>query len=407
MHCYFFAKMRKNFEVWWYLLLHFFSLLFMHELIFSQQMLPADYIMEAYLPLLEHKKVAVVTNHSALIGSTHLVDTLMSKNIDVRVIFTPEHGFLGAVPDGEAIDNTQYKGIPVVSLYGQKLKPTPDDLKDLDIVVYDIQDVGVRFYTYISTLTYVMEACAEVNVPLLVLDRPNPNGNYVDGPLLNMKFRSFVGALPIPIVYGLTVGELALMIKGERWISKADSLVLTVISCVGYTHNDRYELPVKPSPNLTSKKAVLLYPTVGLLEGTVISVGRGTYRPFELVGHPDLRGDTTFVPHAIPGMSTHPPYDGQVCHGYSLDSLAQFLERKPHIHLEFIIELYKQWKALGKKEPFFKTTFFDKLAGTDQLRKQIIQGKTAEEIRQSWTKDLKKFKEIRKKYLLYPDSEIN
>ncbi|MCX7696199.1 MAG: DUF1343 domain-containing protein [Bacteroidales bacterium] len=358
-----------------------------------------------YFPLLQGKKVAVVANQTSFIGSTPLVDSLIRSNIRICKILTPEHGFWGIIPDGKPIADSTYRNIPVISLYGEKKKPTSADLKDVNIVLYDIQDVGVRFYTYISTLYYIMESCLENNIPLVILDRPNPNGFYVDGFVLKPQFKSFIGMLPIPIVYGLTPGELAWMINEERWLSAGKKIQLTVIPCKGYDHNTRYVPPIKPSPNLTSIDAIYLYPTVGLLEGTTMSVGRGTLRPFELIGHPALQGDTSFTPIPIAGMSDNPPYAHLICHGFNLKHLAQLLKTTPHIHIELIIQLYQSFKEMGKEKEFFKPAMFDKLAGTDELRKLIISGKNANEIRSRWKEEVEAFKAIRKKYLLYPDFE--
>lgn len=396
-------KKNQNFKVIWFGLMNLFLL---HN-ISSQQnsILVGAEQTHQYFYLLDGRKTGIVANQSTRIGQVSLIDSLLRANVMISKIFTPEHGFLGTAPDGKPIKDSCYLNIPIVSLYGKKKKPTSVDLKDVDIMLYDIQDVGVRFYTYISTLYYIMEACSENNIPLILLDRPNPNGFYVDGFVLKPQFKSFIGMLPIPIVYGMTAGELALMINGEGWLGSGKKVNLTVIPCLGYDHKSRYIPPVKPSPNLTSINAIYLYPTVGLLEGTVMSVGRGTLKPFELIGHPALNGDTSFIPIPISDMSQNPPYAHITCHGFILDSLAQLIKTHPHIHLELIIQLYQSFKEMGKADEFFKPTMFDRLAGTDELRKLIIAGKSTDEIRSQWRDELETFKTIRKKYLLYPDFE--
>jgi len=360
---------------------------------------------EKYLPLIKNKSIAIVGNQTSLINNIHLVDSLLKLNINIKKVFCPEHGFRGEAEAGANIENSTDKrsGLPVISLYGKNKKPKSEDLKEIDLIIYDIQDVGARFYTYISTLHYVMEACAENNKELIILDRPNPNGNYVDGPVLNKKFASFVGMHEVPIVHGMTVGEYAMMINGENWLTKGLKCKLNVISVKNYDHSNFYILPVKPSPNLNNMNAIYLYPSLCLFEGTVVSVGRGTNLPFLLLGHPLLENaDTSFTPHSIPGMSQEPPYKNQICYGYNLGEFAtSILRTDEKLNLFWLIDLYNR---LSTKTKFFND-FFDKLAGNDELRKQIITGKSEEEIRKSWTNDLLKFKKIRKKYLLYPDFE--
>ncbi|MCS6927893.1 MAG: DUF1343 domain-containing protein [Saprospiraceae bacterium] len=360
--------------------------------------------MEMYLPLLTDKQVALVVNHSSRVGQTHLVDTLIAVGVCVVRIFAPEHGFRGDAPDGQRIsdDVDPHSGIPIVSLYGKRYKPTPEHLVGVDVVVYDIQDVGARFYTYISTLFYVLEACGEQQIPVIVLDRPNPNGHYVDGPVLDMRLQSFVGVAPLPIVHGCTVGELAQLFAGEYWIGPRPPL-LRVIPCENYTHQSRYEPPVPPSPNLPNLRAILLYPSLCLFEGTVISVGRGTNWPFQVVGHPDYLGpaDIEFVPKANKG-SRFPPLEGQRCRGFDFRFLSvDSLHKQRAINLTPLLDMYCEFPH---KETFFlKSRFFDLLAGTRVLRHQIEEGNFESDIRATWQSDLTIFRQIRRKYLLYPD----
>ncbi len=364
--------------------------------------LPGSYLTAEYLPLLKGKKTGIVANNTSLINQTHLVDTLVLIGINVKKIFGPEHGFRGDQPDGKEILNGKdtQTGIEVISLYGNHKKPTKLDLAGIDIMIFDIQDVGARFYTYISTLAYVMEACAENNIPLIVLDRPNPNGYYVDGPVLDQKVSSFVGMYKIPIVYGMTIGEYATMVNGEKWLKDGEQCNLTIIKCGNYTHDSRYQLPVRPSPNLQDMKSIYLYPSLCLFEGTVVSVGRGTDRPFKIFGHPKFPpGSFGFTPKPIKGVSEDPPLKGQLCYGQNLDPEAETIKKEGHIELKWLINAYKN---LSPQTEFF-TNYFDKLAGNYKLREQIIAGKTEIEIRNSWQAELDAFKKIRKKYLLYPD----
>jgi uncharacterized protein YbbC (DUF1343 family) len=364
---------------------------------------PGAFQMEAYIYKLQNKKVGVVVNTGSVIGSTNLIDTLLSSNIKIEMIFSPEHGFSSNTAAGESVKNEIYgkNHIPVTSLYGTSKKPSKAEMKSVDILVFDLQDVGVRFYTYISTLQYVMEACAENGKPLIVLDRPNPNGFYIDGPVLEEKFKSFVGLDPVPIVYGMTIGEYAQMINGENWLHNSLKCEITVVKCKNYDHNSYYELPVNPSPNLRDMKAVYYYPTIALFEGTVVSEGRGTDLPFLVSGHPDYPDHSfSFVPGIKKGAGSNPKLLGQICYGIdlhnnSLDSLRS-LRR---INLKIILDFYK---SLKKGEQFF-TGYFDTLAGTDNLRKMILEGKNETEIRNSWKTGLDNFKKIRAKYLLYPD----
>ena len=344
-------------------------------------------------------------NHSSRIGDTHLVDTLRRLGIDIKVVFAPEHGFRGEADAGMHIANSKddATGIQMISLYGEKKKPSEVDLLGVEIVVFDIQDVGVRFYTYISTLHLVMESCAENHIPLIVLDRPNPNGYYVDGPVLKPPYRSFIGMHEIPVVYGMTIGELALMINGEKWLANGAQCDLQVVPCIYYDHSMTYDLPVAPSPNLPNLRAVLLYPSLCFFEGTEVSVGRGTDMQFQVIGHPDYRpGSYIFIPESKPG-ATNPPHKGVQLYGTNLTTLTtEEIMSWKKINLTWLIEYHRY---LEPKDTFFlkSTAFFDKLAGTDELRNQLEAGWTENQIRASWTSDLDKFLVSRKKYLLYSD----
>jgi uncharacterized protein YbbC (DUF1343 family) len=361
---------------------------------------------EKYLPNLANKKVAVVVNQTSNVDGIHLVDFFQENKINTVKIFGPEHGFRGDADAGEKVKSNvdEATGISVISLYGSHKKPTAQDLKGVDVVVFDIQDVGARFYTYISTLQYVMEACAQYKVPLIVLDRPNPNGHYVDGPVLDKKHKSFVGMQSIPIVHGMTVGEYARMLNGESLLEGKLKCKLTVIPCSNYTHKSLYNLPIPPSPNLRTANAIALYPSLCLFEGTEVSVGRGTEYPFEQYGHPNYKAkyNYSFTPAPSYGSKT-PPFNGQVCYGENLQKgTSEALYNLPkQINLQYLINAYK---ASTNKEKFF-IPFFTQLSGNTILQQQIIQGKSEEEIRASWAPALKKFKAIRKKYLLYKDFE--
>jgi len=353
---------------------------------------------EKYLPLLKDKQVALVVNPTSLVDSTHLVDVLLSQNIDIKTIFAPEHGFRGDADAGEAVhDGKDPKtGLPIISLYGNNKKPSSAQLKEIDIVVFDIQDVGVRFYTYISTMHYVMEACAQNKIPLLILDRPNPNGHYIDGPILEKEFTSFVGMHPIPIVHGLTVGELAQMINGERWLKNRSQCMLTVIPVEGWNHNMPYSLPVKPSPNLPNDEAINLYPSLCFFEATEISVGRGTYTPFQVIGSPLSKGPYAFTPTSIEGMAKHPKHENEPCFGYDLRETP----RKNAIDLSYLIKLYQEYP--NQSTFFMNSNFFNLLAGNASLQEQIKAGLSENEIRESWKEDLTNYKKMRLKYLIYP-----
>ena len=358
---------------------------------------------ERYLPLLEGKRVAVCGNQTSVVAKTHLVDTLLSRKVNVVKLFCPEHGFRGQAEAGATIASGKdpLTGLPVVSLYGKNKKPTAEQLQGVDVVLFDLQDVGCRFYTYISTLHYVMEAAAENGVKVIVLDRPNPNGFYVDGPVLEPQYKSFVGMHPVPVVYGMTIGEYARMINGEKWLANGVQCDLTVIKLEGYTHETRYVLPVAPSPNLQTAEAVFLYPSLCLFEGANVSVGRGTDQPFEMYGAPGmLSGDYRFTPRAIPGVSENPPFKGLECRGYLLhDIAADNLNNPGRLNLSYLLTAYRN--CVDQSSFFLKNNFFDKLAGTDQLRKQLLVGANEEEIRASWEPDLEKFRHIREQYLLY------
>jgi uncharacterized protein YbbC (DUF1343 family) len=372
---------------------------------FSLPIICGDQQTTEYLPLLKGKHVALMVNQTAMLGKTHLADSLYTLGVDVKKIFAPEHGFRGTADAGKNIRDTidpQTK-IPVISIYGEKKKPTAADLAGIDIVIFDIQDVGARFYTYISSLHYLMEACAENNVELLVLDRPNPNGWYVDGPVLQKDFQSFVGVDPLPIVHGLTIGEYAQMVNGEKWLPHGGQCKLRVIQCLEYQHTNKFSLRVKPSPNLQDSLAIALYPSICMFEGTNISVGRGTDYPFEVIGSPKtgFQNAYEFTPQSKPG-ATNPPFVNQMCYGYDLRRELN-IEHKGTFTFQYIIEMYKIYP--DKNDFFLKSNFFDKLAGTDAIKKMIVDGKTEKEIRASYQKDLLAYKAMRKKYLLYPDFE--
>lgn len=376
---------------------------------------------ELYLPLLKGKSVAVFANQTSIAGEQHLVDLLISKGIAVKVIFGPEHGFRGVADAGEKVgDYTDGKtGIPVVSLYGAKRKPTAENLTGIDIVVFDIQDVGVRFYTFISSLEELMESVFAAKKQLLVLDRPNPNANYVDGPVLEKGQRSFVGMQPVPVVYGMTIGEYAKMLVGEKWLSESgqftyDSLLkrgkqlLKVIPCKNYTHQTVYALPVKPSPNLPDMSAIYWYPSICFFEGTVLSEGRGTSKPFQIFGHPTLPANLfSFKPVSMPG-ATNPKLMNQTCYGWNVSGESSAVKKKiaNRINLSYLLEAYR---LFPDKEHFFimpksgniKDAFFNKLAGNEELMLQVIAGNTETEIRRSWEPALSDFKKIRAKYLMY------
>jgi uncharacterized protein YbbC (DUF1343 family) len=355
---------------------------------------------QEYLPLLQGKTIAVVANQTSVIGDRHLVDTLLSLDVDIRLIFAPEHGFRDLADAGAVITSgpDPVTGINVTSLYGMKKKPLPEDLEGIDAVLYDVQDVGTRFYTYLTTMCYVMEACAENGKSFIILDRPNPNGYYVDGPVLDTAYRSFVGIHPVPVVHGMTLGEYAGMVNGEGWLAGGISCDLKVIRCNNYTHSTLYELPVIPSPNLPNMNSIYLYPSLCFAEGTVLSCGRGTEFPFQVLGAPEMP-DTgfSFTPHPSFG-SSDPRYNGMLCYGIDLrNAIEDSIVPRPAMNLEWIIDAYN---AYPDKEKFF-TGYFDTLAGSSTLREQIISGMDADEIRQTWQEQLNRFSGIRAKYLLY------
>jgi uncharacterized protein YbbC (DUF1343 family) len=355
---------------------------------------------DKYFPLLKGKNIALVVNQTSTIHLTHIVDTIIASNYSIKKVFAPEHGFRGTADAGEHVKNHIDKktGLPIISLYGNNKKPNAEQLKGIDLVIFDIQDVGVRFYTYISTMHLVMEACAEQGIPVLILDRPNPNGHYVAGPVLETKYRSFVGMHPIPIVHGLTVGELATMINSEKWLKDSVKCDLTVVKCQNYTHSTSYTLPIKPSPNLPNKTSITLYPSLCLLEPTEVSIGRGTTFPFQVAGTPfgQKVGDFSFTPKSIIGMSKNPKHENKLCFGidfrkttnttFSLEALILFYQNSPN------------------KDKFFTNpSFFNLLAGNAVLIEQIQKGTSSEKIKLSWEPQLKEYLILRSKYLLYLD----
>ncbi|KAB2818067.1 DUF1343 domain-containing protein [Phaeocystidibacter marisrubri] len=367
----------------------------------QQEPTPAADIPGAWLGQVRNKTVAVVANPTSMSKDMHLVDRLVANGVTVKRVFAPEHGFRGDHAAGEHVssDVDSKTGIPIVSLYGNHKKPTLEEVVDVDLVIFDIQDVGVRFYTYISTMTYVMEACAEAGVTFLVLDRPNPNGNFVDGPVLKSEFSSFVGLHPVPIAHGMTVGEYAKMVKGEGWIENAEKLSLLVSPCLFYEHDDTYSLPITPSPNLPNDASIALYPSLCLFEGTPVSIGRGTDEPFQWIGAPWFPDQSeSFTPKSVPA-APHPKFENEVCYGVNVQSFgSNYLRSHGGIYLFWLIEAYNNYDQ--SEGPFF-TPFFSKLAGTDELQKQIEAGMTEEQIRASWQPDLDAFRAIRSKYLLY------
>lgn len=377
--------------------------------------------LETYLPLLKGKSVAIFANQTSLVGKTHLVDTLLKRGLKIVKIFGPEHGFRGDADAGEHVGDVTDKktGIPVISLYGKHRKPTEEDMAGVDVLIFDIQDVGVRFYTFISSLEYYLEAALENHKPLLILDRPNPNGFYVDGPVLDKKFKSFIGMQPIPIVYGMTIGEYALMLAGENLLSaKANAINtynvstqpsadtpfhVTVIKCKNYDHNTRYSIPVNPSPNLKTMQGIYLYPSTCFFEGTVLSEGRGTDAPFQIFGHPSLPKNLyAFTPKPNEGAKSSKCFN-QLCYGWYISGSneAVLKQLNSKIQLKYLLDAYKLFP--NKDSFFLPNNFINLLAGNDQLKQQLINGKTENEIRQSWEPALSNFKATRKKYLLYTD----
>ena len=355
---------------------------------------------DAYIPLLKQKKVGIVAHQASVISSAkntiHLIDLLRKKNISIQKVFAPEHGFRGTADAGEKVGNQidSKTQLPIISLYGKNRKPNKEQLKGIEVMVFDLQDVGVRFYTYLSTLHNVMEACAENNIPLIVLDRPNPNAHYIDGPVLNLEHKSFVGMHPVPIVYGMTIGEYAQMINGEKWLSNSIKCDLTVIPLKNYTHQTTYELTVRPSPNLPNKQSIALYPSLCLLEPTKVSIGRGTDLQFQVYGHPGFpKTDFSYVPKSNFG-SKNPKHKGQICYGENLTTV----NPPSKIELKWLLNAYSNF---SEKDSFFLKGF-ERISGVSNLKKQLIEGANEKTIRDSWTDGLNEFKKIRIKYLLYP-----
>ncbi len=366
----------------------------------SADPMPGSYRIDQYKSLIQGKQVAIVANQTSMVGKSHLVDTLLTEGIQIKAIFSPEHGFRNMADAGEKIESGKdpETGIPLISLYGSHLKPTPEDLAGIDFVIFDIQDVGARFYTYISTLHYILEACAENKVRCLILDRPNPNGFYYDGNILDTAYSSFVGMHPVPIVHGMTVGEYAQMVNGEGWLKGGIRCDLKVIPCLNYTHSTYYTLPVKPSPNLPNQNSIYLYPSICFFEGTSLSLGRGTSFPFQVYGSPFLPDKGfSFTPESVPGAS-NPPLLGVKCFGTDLrGAIESGIVPKPGVNLEWVIDAYNNFPD---KDKFF-TSYFEKLAGGTTIREQIQKGMTAKQIRDSWKPGLEKFGKNRAKYLLY------
>lgn len=356
---------------------------------------------KTWLPLLKDKRIGLVVNHTATIGSTHLVDSMLGLGLNVTAIFGPEHGFRGTAADGESVDDSKDRetGIPVYSLYRGEKKPSGEQLAEIDVLVFDIQDVGVRFYTFISTMHKCMEACADAGVPFIVFDRPNPHGNSVDGPVLKMANQSFVGMHPVPLLHGLTVGELARMIKGEAWLGGERELDLTVVTMTGWSHTDYYELPIAPSPNLPNQLSIMLYPSLGLFEGSSVSIGRGTDHPFQVIGYPDFGlGSFAFKPESRK-ESKYPKHEGKQCFGTSLANLNPREVHSRGLNLSWLVDWHE---ALSKMAEFYREDgYFEKLAGNRILRKQLADGWTEEQIRESWQEELQEYQLMREAYLLY------
>lgn len=373
--------------------------------IFAQNEAPVKVgaeLTDIYFPFLKGKRVAVMTNQAGMAGDEHLVDMLVRNRFNIVGIFSPEHGFRGTADAGEHVASSVDKktGIPIWSLYGSESdKPSTEKMRQFDVLLFDLQDVGLRFYTYYASMARLMDACAEHGKQMIVLDRPNPNGFYVDGPILDMKHKSGVGWLPIPVVHGMTLGELALMINGEKWLPEGRLCDITIVPCENYTHQTRYELPIAPSPNLPNIHSIYLYPSTCLFEGTVMSLGRGTSFPFEVYGHPQYKGSNfSFTPRSVPGAK-NPPLLNKKCYGMDLREVPDKLIWENKFDLSYVIDAYNN---LNMGEKFF-TSFFEKLVGVDYIRKDIIAGKPAEEIRKKWSCDVEAFKKQRKSYLLYDE----
>jgi uncharacterized protein YbbC (DUF1343 family) len=370
----------------------------------AKPIVPAADQIPVYIDYLRGKNIGMLINQTSVVGSKKmpLVDSLLKLGITIKKIYGPEHGFRGNASNGATIGDTTdpVTGLPAISLYGKHFKPTPQDLQGINLMIFDVQDVGTRFYTYISTLHYVMEACAENNIELMILDRPNPNGVFVDGPVLDTAYRSFVGMHTIPILHGMTIAEYAQMINGEGWLKNKVKCKLKIIKIANYSRDMAYKLPVSPSPNLNTDQSILLYPHICFFEGTTLSLGRGTLFPFQVVGSPLLKGkySFSFKPVSMPGMSENPPLKDQVCYGINLkDYNTNIIKNTQRLNLAWLLSIYKTYPD---KAHFFNA-YFEKLAGTGELRKQIIAGKTEAQIRKSWEPGLTKFKAIRSKYLLY------
>lgn len=395
--------MKNNFKL---VTLSIFFILFFVSTIFSQQnkMQTGAERTAFYLPSLKGKNIGLVVNQTSMIGSVHLVDSLLVLGVNVKKIFAPEHGFRGNADAGEKISDSKdpKTGIQIISIYGSKKAPDKVDFDGIDLLIFDIQDVGTRFYTYISTLHYVMISCADNKIPLMIFDRPNPNGHFVDGPVLDIAYQSFVGMHPIPVVHGMTIGEYAKMIAGEKWMGENKVIDLQVISCLNYKHTDDYNLPVPPSPNLPNMRSIYLYPSICYFEGTQISLGRGTNKQFQVLGAPLLNaGDFYFTPEPKPGAKT-PPQLGKRCRGIDLSGLdINQLKGKKSIDLSYLIQMYKDYP--DKESFFLPGLFFDKLAGSSALREMIQAGYTEKQIKETWQPGLNAFKKIREKYLLYAD----
>lgn len=357
---------------------------------------------DAYLPLLKGKRVALFSNHTGIVKGKHILDVLIEQGVDVTAIFSPEHGFRGNAGAGDHVASSvdEKTGVPILSLYeGKDRKPDQESMGQFDVLVVDIQDVGLRFYTYYITMVKLMDACAESRKAMVILDRPNPNGHYVDGPILDMKYKSGVGGLPIPVVHGMTLGELALMVNGEKWLPEERECKLTVIPCLNYTHQTLYRLPVAPSPNLPNMTSVYLYPSLCYFEATPVSLGRGTDLPFQIYGHPNMKGyDFTFTPRSMPS-ATEPPQKDRLCYGVDLSKLSDEEILGKGLDLTYLIDAYRN---LNMDNYFFRS-YFESLIGVGYVRKMILQGKSAVEIKAMWTDDVIKFKKQRKPYLLYKE----
>lgn len=368
----------------------------------DERVITGDEQTSEYFPLLEGKRIAIFSNHTGMIGNKHLLDVLLENQFNVVAIFSPEHGFRGDADAGEHVSSSvdSKTGVPILSLYDGKLgKPSEASMNKFDLLIVDIQDVGLRYYTYYASMCRLMDVCAEYGKKMLILDRPNPNGHYVDGPLLDMKHKSGVGWLPIPVVHGMTLGELALMVNGEHWLPESRTCDVTVIPCKNYTHQTKYRLPIPPSPNLPNMTSVYLYPSTCYFEATPVSLGRGTDKPFQVYGHPDMKGYSySFTPRSMPGAK-NPPQLNKLCHGVDLSGMSDEEIWKRGLDLSYVIDAYRNLN-IGDK---FFTSFFEKLIGVDYVRQMIEDGKDADEIKACWQDDVKKFKEQRKPYLLYAE----